>query len=243
MPNRTGLAEPDRFETETEPNRLYREWNRIEPLAGQDLPEQFWTGSDRKDNDSEPDRTGFRFLSIGTGLSRIALFLIWTGTGLNRIEPVRTGLNRFGEPDRTGLTHETSLGRSGWVTLGREWKPERKIGDCSAWKKELDQICFTSERFEPDRTGLGQISLFYEPVWTGFGGSVLRNTTNRIEPVLFWSRTGLNRFWIGNLRNRIEPVSDSIGTGLVKSRIESNRNMPVNISIRYSHLIAILIFQ
>ena len=41
VPNRTGLAEPDRFETETEPNRLYREWNRIEPLAGQDLPEQF----------------------------------------------------------------------------------------------------------------------------------------------------------------------------------------------------------
>ena len=54
----------------------------------------------------------------------------------------------------------------------------------------------------------------------------MRNTTNRIEPVLFWSRTGLNRFWFGNLRNRIEPVSDSIGTGLVKSRIESNRNMP-----------------
>ena len=96
-------------------------------------------------------------------MSRIALFLIWTGTGLNRIEPVRTGLNRFGEPDRTGLTHETSLGRSGVGDIGKGMKPERKIGDCSAWKKELDQICFT-ERFELDRTGLGQSSLFYESV-------------------------------------------------------------------------------
>ena len=80
------------FETETEPNRLYREWNRIEPLVGQDLPEQFSTGSDRKDNDSELDRTGVRFLSIGTGLNRIALFFNLDG---NRVESDRTGSNRF----------------------------------------------------------------------------------------------------------------------------------------------------
>ena len=62
------------------------------------------------DNDSELDRTGFRFLSIGTGLNRIALFFIWNG------------LNRFGELDRTGLTHESSLGRSGVGDIGKGMK-------------------------------------------------------------------------------------------------------------------------
>ena len=57
VPNRTGLAEPDRFETETEPNRLYREWNRIEPVL-------FWSR---------------------TGLNRIEPVLI--GEKSDRVEP------------------------------------------------------------------------------------------------------------------------------------------------------------